>query len=146
MSSALIPQKTFLYTGHEDEEIPKDVTHVEVHSSVTSIGDCAFIDCKSLISITLPSSVTSIGKEAFYNCSSLAFIALPSSITSIGSGAFDGCNFLIEASKQNNLDLETFLRKRFESFPLHALCSEIKASPEDVLSSKRGQACCNEAG
>uniref|UniRef100_A0A7S2HVD3 Helicase-associated domain-containing protein n=2 Tax=Helicotheca tamesis TaxID=374047 RepID=A0A7S2HVD3_9STRA len=67
MSSALIPQKTFLYTGHEDEEIPKDVIHVEVHSSVTSIGDCAFIDCKSLISVTLPPSVTSIGKEAFYN-------------------------------------------------------------------------------
>ena len=45
--------------------------------SVTSIGDCAFVFCVGLSSITLPDSVTSIGDSAFKNCSSLTSITIP---------------------------------------------------------------------
>jgi hypothetical protein len=38
---------------------------------VTTIGEGAFFDCKSLISVTLPDSVTSIGYNAFENCDNL---------------------------------------------------------------------------
>ena len=39
---------------------------------VTSIGEAAFYDCRSLTSVTIPDSVTSIGHVAFYRCLHLA--------------------------------------------------------------------------
>ena len=64
-----------------------------IPSSVTSIGDLAFSDCRSLSKIVIPSSVTSIGDYAFLGCRSLSEIVISSSITSIGKGAFCYCKF-----------------------------------------------------
>ena len=44
---------------------------LKIPKCVTQIGDFAFKDCTSLVSITIPDGVTSIGKDAFYNCTSL---------------------------------------------------------------------------
>ena len=44
------------------------VTYKDVEYSVTSIGDRAFENCRSLTEIVIPDSVTSIGDRAFYNC------------------------------------------------------------------------------
>ena len=38
---------------------------VVIPEGVTSIGEHAFDNCRSLISVTIPNSVTSIGKYAF---------------------------------------------------------------------------------
>lgn len=65
-----------------------------IPSSVTSIGEEAFIWCKSLTSITIPSSVTSIGDGVFFCCKNLTSITIPSSVTSIGENAFSGCENL----------------------------------------------------
>ena len=59
-----------------------------------SIGDNAFHSCWSLTSINIPSSVTSIGDNAFQNCSSLTSINIPSSVTSIRESTFEGCSAL----------------------------------------------------
>ena len=59
-----------------------------------SIGDNAFHSCWSLTSINIPSSVTSIGSAAFRNCSSLTSINIPSSVTSIEVNAFENCSNL----------------------------------------------------
>ena len=67
-----------------------------IPSSVTSIGDLAFSDCRSLSEIVIPSSVTSIGDSAFDTCSSLSEIVIPSSVTSIGNHAFSDCLSLSE--------------------------------------------------
>ena len=64
-----------------------------IPSSVTSIGDSAFLGCRSLSEIVIPSSVTSIGDGAFLGCRSLSEIVSPFSVTSIGRGAFCGCSF-----------------------------------------------------
>jgi hypothetical protein len=43
----------------------------EIPYGVTSVGDCAFLGCTALTSVTLPRSVTNIGKRAFGYCESL---------------------------------------------------------------------------
>ncbi|MDR1094303.1 MAG: leucine-rich repeat protein, partial [Clostridiales bacterium] len=70
------------------------LTGIEIPSSVTSIGRCAFYNCSGLTSIEIPSSVTSIGDYAFENCSGLTSIVIPSLVTSIASGTFSGCSGL----------------------------------------------------
>lgn len=59
------------YTGTAtDLEIPKDIDGY----SVTTIGDYAFQECTSLVSVTIPAGITSIGDGAFWYCTSLANI------------------------------------------------------------------------
>jgi len=73
------------------------LTTVEIlpGSQLKILSECAFYDCTSLKTITIPSSVTSIDKEAFYACSSLTTVTISSSssslLTSIGSTAFYAC-------------------------------------------------------
>ena len=72
---------------YSDEDT--EITNLIIPNSVTSIGQCAFINCSGLTSITIPNSVTSIGGYAFYYCSGLTSVTIGNSVTSIGSGAFD---------------------------------------------------------
>ena len=69
------------------------LTSITLPSDVVSIGDSAFDSCSGLTSITLPSGVTSIGKYAF-NCSGLTSITFPSGVTSIPEHVFEGCSGL----------------------------------------------------
>ena len=63
-------------------------------SSVTSIGNSAFMDCTSLENINISNSVTSIGGNAFNNCTSLENINISNSVTMINSGTFYNCKSL----------------------------------------------------
>ena len=72
----------------------KNTTSYVIPDSVTSIGDGAFYDCKSLKSIVFPGGVSCIGDGAFAGCRSLTDIAIPDSVTSIGESAFNGCTSL----------------------------------------------------
>ena len=67
---------------------------ITIPNSVTSIGAYAFSYGYSLTSITIPDSVISIGDSAFEYCPSLTSITIPDSVTSIGSWAFCGCSSL----------------------------------------------------
>ena len=71
-----------------------NIKKVVIEEGVTSIGDSAFSDCRSLTDITIPGSVTSIGNGAFSGCSILTDIMIPSSVTSIGESAFESCTDL----------------------------------------------------
>ncbi|MDY2656375.1 MAG: leucine-rich repeat protein [Candidatus Limiplasma sp.] len=61
---------------------------------VTTIGDSAFWECKSLTDITIPDSVTTIGDSAFGWCDSLTDITIPDSVVSMGGNPFVGCDNL----------------------------------------------------
>ena len=65
-----------------------------IPSTVTTIGNDAFLNCSGLTSVTIPNSVTSIGFDSFSGCSGLTSLTIPKSLTSIGPGAFDGCSGL----------------------------------------------------
>ena len=74
----------------------KNLSTIEIPSSVTSIGSHAFEYCRSLTSIVIPSNVTSIGYGAFNGCSSLTNITITSSVTSISNSAFYNCSSLTD--------------------------------------------------
>ena len=80
-----------LILGCKNSVIPTD-------GSVTSIGNCAFDNCRSLTSVTIGNGVTSIGNYAFYNCSSLTSVTIGNSVTSIGKYAFMFCSLLTSIS------------------------------------------------
>ena len=56
--------------------------------NITTIGEMAFIICKTLTSVTIPKSVTSIKVHAFGGCSALTEITIPDGVTEIGISAF----------------------------------------------------------
>ena len=89
-------QGGILYNKNRTELLafPSASGNVTIPAGVTSIGQGAFGNCRSLTSITIPAGVTSIGYEAFYGCTSLTDITLPASLTSIGGYAFSGCTEL----------------------------------------------------
>ncbi len=59
--------------------------------TVVEIGDKAFYNLDSLVSVRIPDSVTRIGKEAFYDCDDIKSITIPESVVSIGESAFESC-------------------------------------------------------
>ncbi len=74
-----------------------------VITSGTSISDCAFRDCTSLTTVTIPDSVTSIDGSAFSGCTGLTSITIPDSVTSIGFAAFFGCTGLTSVTIGNSV-------------------------------------------
>ena len=74
----------------------KDCWVITFDGDVTTIGWCAFYDCSSLTSITIPDSVTAIGVSAFNDCRSLTSVTIPDSVTTIWATAFGGCSSLRE--------------------------------------------------
>lgn len=102
-----------------------DIASVTIPDSVTSIGDYAFSDCKSLVevivgkgvktigshafdccrnleNIQLPEGLTHIGEHAFYG-NSIKFIEIPNSVTSIGDSAFYSCHRLASVTIPNSV-------------------------------------------
>ena len=117
-----------IYHGLDNEEVPEDVTHVIVDSSVTVIkenafdawemlvsvimGDnvkiiemSAFRYCHVLRSIRLSKTLEHIGVYAFFLCESLEALFLPSTVKSIEYRAFVYCQSLRLMILPNDIDL-----------------------------------------
>ena len=84
-------------------EFYKNIKVVIIEKGVTSIVYCAFENCTSLTSVTIPDSVTSIGYEAFYECTNLTSVTIPDSVTSIEENTFYGCKSLTSVTMPNSV-------------------------------------------
>ena len=85
----------FEYMGLE-EDVPRDVTIVKFHSSVTEVVDEMFEGCEQLKKVVFNGGLLKIGDYAFCRCRSLKSINLPSTTTEIVGNAFMSCNNLEE--------------------------------------------------
>ena len=65
---------------------------------VTKIGYKAFMDCSSVVSVSLPESITEIGGWAFTNCINLTTINIPESATELAEWLFSYCSSLTTVS------------------------------------------------
>lgn len=70
------------------------IKSVTVWDGITTLGDYAFFNCRSLTDVTLPSGLQAVGDNVFSNCRALTEIELPARISSLGTGIFSGCNTL----------------------------------------------------
>lgn len=67
---------------------------IELHDGISSIGNAAFMGCKSLEYINIPQSITEIKSDTFDGCTSLREVRLHDAITKIGNHAFRHCEVL----------------------------------------------------
>ncbi len=82
----------------------RSLTSVNIGNSVKTIEIGAFGMCSSLTSIDIPNSVTLMGNVAFFGCSSLTTVNIGNSITSIGELTFYGCDSLTTVNIGNSVN------------------------------------------
>jgi len=83
--------RTYEYTG-DTVSIPKTITHVQFHPSVTEVQEEAFKDCNKLKEVVLSDNITKIGNGSFQDCTKLKHVVLNHGLTIIGHDAFAGCS------------------------------------------------------
>lgn len=76
-----------------------EITDIALDEGITRIGNCAFLDCRTIFApLSLPSTLQEIGDAAFSGCYGLyGELELPESINAIGAYAFQGCEGLTGA-------------------------------------------------
>lgn len=81
--------------------IPSEIYGVPV----TAIKGSAFLQCRKLVSVTIPGSVTFIGDKAFSECNALQSIIIPDSVTELGKAAFNKCYKLVEITLPGGISI-----------------------------------------
>lgn len=72
-------------------ELREEITSVSLPEGLTSIGACAFYECKEITEINVPENVTAIGEDAFWYCTKLHTVSLPDVKIEFGDGVFFCC-------------------------------------------------------
>ena len=112
-----------LYAKHLYSDETTEITNLIIPSSVTSIGDYAFRNCRALTSVNIPNSVTSIGDYAFYYCSGLTSITIGNSVKSIENYAFAYCSKLTDvycyAESVPSTGSDAFTESNIQNATLH---------------------------
>ncbi len=88
-----------LNTDKEHLTIPTEIDGIPV----TKIGDSAFANAQSLVSVVIPDSVTSIGSYAFEHCPNLESVIIGDGVESIGDDCFNNCPKLTNITLGKNV-------------------------------------------
>ena len=67
---------------------------VEIREGVTKIGWSVFIDCSTIVSVSIPDSVTDIAEDAFNYCTSLQTVEIGTGLQDVDWHAFENCTAL----------------------------------------------------
>ncbi|MDE6604446.1 MAG: leucine-rich repeat domain-containing protein [Clostridia bacterium] len=70
----------------------KNLTSIEIPSSVKFIGASAFGYCQALKNVNISNGVQTISGYAFYNCTALKEVIIPISVSKMGYSVFAYCN------------------------------------------------------
>lgn len=81
-----------------------DITSVTFPSTLTTIGQLCFYECKSLTDVTLPPSVEFLRTSAFDSCTALKSFTGGASLKTLQSFVFNGCEALETVSFEPALD------------------------------------------
>ncbi len=71
--------------------------NIVILEEVTKIGERAFYECKSLISVVIPETVIKVGKEAFAWCGRIRKVVISDGVREIDNHAFGYCRILVSA-------------------------------------------------
>lgn len=74
-----------------------------IPADVPIIGNYAFNNMSSLVTMVIPEGVTTIGERAFATCQRLREMELPSTVTSIGANAFNYCTAMTKITLGSGL-------------------------------------------
>ena len=76
--------------------VSEEITAVTTHPDTLHVAGGAFLNCKTLASVTLNEGLVSLGSMAFYGCRTLPTVQLPDSLRYVGDSALSRCNILKE--------------------------------------------------
>lgn len=71
-----------------------EIKAVVIEEGVTSVGQLAFFNCRTLTRVTLPASLRRIEQRGFWRCTALREITLPAKLEYVGVNAFYECTGL----------------------------------------------------
>lgn len=83
----------------------KNLSGLEIGSSVAVIGKSAFAQCSALVQVKIPNSVITIEEEAFNICTSLLIVEIGDGVEEIGKAAFRSCSSLEEVTLGNSITI-----------------------------------------
>ena len=104
-------------------------------TSITEIGDTAFVSCRCLKEIIFPNTLSSIGVSAFKDCQNLVEIDFPDSLETIGRGAFSYCSRLKEISIPNIEHITSNMFQDCRSLKIARIPSSVKYIDGNVFKS-----------
>ena len=116
--------------------IPAQVKHDGVTYNVTTIDSWGFFGCKDITEVELPSTLTKIDIWAFCKCEQLKEISIPASVKEIGYAAFENCESFTSFTLPDGLDrVPERLLKECKNLKTVNLPQSIKVIENSALSS-----------
>ena len=83
-----------------------NVEHLILPNTLITIGEEMFYQSK-LKTVVIPANATTIGNSAFEQCASLISIDIPANVETIGTAAFKGCSSLTTVTFEKESQLKT---------------------------------------